>query len=159
MLYQGHWFREDTDNCLSSIRQGQANHFLRAAKEKIPWGIQRYVGETERLYGILNSHLADRDFIVGPGRGKFSIADISLLGWVNSVPATTIDLAAQFPHVDAWFRRSAERPAVRRGLAIPSAGKFSLLAEPDEETVKANAELKKIVDQAKEQYGYKYVSP
>ncbi|VUC33624.1 unnamed protein product, partial [Clonostachys rosea] len=64
--------------------QGQANHFVRYAPEKVPYGIQRYVGESERLYGILNTRLADRDFVVGPSRGKFSIADIALLGWVDN---------------------------------------------------------------------------
>lgn len=139
--------------------QGQANHFLRAAPEKIAWGIQRYVGETERLYGILDARLADRDFVVGPGRGKFSIADISLLGWANSLPATTIDVATQFPAVHAWFRRCTDRPAVRRGLEIPAKGRQSLLHVPSEETRQANAELKELVDKAKAQYNYKYTSP
>lgn len=57
--------------------QGQANHFFRLAKERIPYPTQRYVGETERLFGILDSHLADRDYLVGPGKGKYSIADIA----------------------------------------------------------------------------------
>ncbi|KAG8426102.1 Glutathione S-transferase 2 [Metarhizium acridum] len=82
--------------------QGQANHFVRFAKEKIAYGMQRYVGETERLYGILDARLKDRDFVVGPGRGKYSIADIALLGWVNAVRGTTISID-QFPSVKAWF--------------------------------------------------------
>jgi glutathione S-transferase len=138
--------------------QGQANHFLHAAKEKIPWGIQRYVGETERLYGVLDAHLKDRDFIVGPGRGRYSIADIALLGWTNSLRATTIDIS-RFPAVKAWFHRSAERPAVRRGLAVPTQGRTSLLVEPDEAAAAKSADLKEIVDKAKEQYGYRYKSP
>jgi glutathione S-transferase len=60
-------------------RQGQANHFLRFAKEKIPYATQRYVGETERLYGVLDKRLSDRDWVAGPGRGKYSIADSELL--------------------------------------------------------------------------------
>jgi glutathione S-transferase len=57
--------------------QGQANHFYRLAKERIPYPTQRYVGETERLYGVLDNQLKDRDYLVGPGKGKYSIADIA----------------------------------------------------------------------------------
>ena len=63
--------------CLETLirwhRQGQANAFIRGAPEKIPWAIQRYVGETERLYGVLEKGLKDRDWVVGPGRGRYSI--------------------------------------------------------------------------------------
>jgi glutathione S-transferase len=58
--------------------QGQANHFLRYAKEKIAYPVQRYVGETERLYGVLNARLEGRDWVAGEGRGKYSIADSML---------------------------------------------------------------------------------
>ena len=60
--------------------QGQANHFYRLAKERIPYPTQRYVGETERLYGVLDHQLKDRDYLVGPGKGKYSIADIANFG-------------------------------------------------------------------------------
>ncbi|CAH0052785.1 unnamed protein product [Clonostachys solani] len=138
--------------------QGQANHFVRYAPEKVPYGIQRYVGESERLYGVLDARLADRDFVVGPARGKFSIADIALLGWVDNSRNAALDLA-QFPHVKAWFERCAERPAVRRGLALPAPFRTSLLKELDPAAAEAEAEVKKLVDGAKEKYGYKYTSP
>jgi glutathione S-transferase len=57
--------------------QGQANHFYRFTKERIPYPTQRYVGETMRLYGILDAQLKDREYLVGPGKGKYSIADSS----------------------------------------------------------------------------------
>jgi glutathione S-transferase len=57
--------------------QGQANHFYRLAKERIPYPTQRYVGEAERLYGILDKQLESREYLVGPGKGKYSIADIA----------------------------------------------------------------------------------
>ncbi len=60
--------------------QGQANHFYRLAKERIPYPTQRYVGESERLYGILDNQLKDRDYLVGTGKGKYSIADIANFG-------------------------------------------------------------------------------
>lgn len=63
--------------------QGQAIHFYRLAKERVPYPTQRYMGETERLYGILDNQLKDRDYLVGPGKGKYSIADIASFPWVN----------------------------------------------------------------------------
>lgn len=138
--------------------QGQVNHFLRAAKETVPYAIQRYVGETERVYGVLDARLRDRDYIVGPGRGKYSIADIALLGWVNSLPFTTISFD-QFPAVRAWLGRCWERPAVQRGFAVPSPPSSSPLKPQEGEAAEKTRELKKVVDQAKEQYGYKYASP
>ncbi|KAK4241742.1 P-loop containing nucleoside triphosphate hydrolase protein [Achaetomium macrosporum] len=144
--------------------QGQANHFLMAAPEKIPYAIQRYVGETERLYGILNARLADRDYVAGPGRGKYSIADMSLLGWVNNSGAIGLDLPGQFPNVKAWLDRLLARPAVQRGLTVPGGqlGKWSyanveraLKGEPGtEELLKTYEEGKKLVADAKEKYGY-----
>lgn len=54
--------------------QGQANHFYRLAKERIAYPTQRYVGETERLYGVLDIRLKGREYLVGD---KYSIADIA----------------------------------------------------------------------------------
>ncbi|KAK7426030.1 Glutathione S-transferase 2 [Neonectria magnoliae] len=140
--------------------QGQANHFAVFAKEKIPYGIQRYVGETERLFGVLDARLRDRDYVVGPDRGRYSIADIALLGWANGIERLAISLD-QFPGVKAWLARVLDRPAVRRGLNVPAADppRPTALDEVDEKTKRERAELKKIVDAAKEQYGYKYASP
>ncbi|KAJ2968437.1 hypothetical protein NUW58_g10222 [Xylaria curta] len=125
--------------------QGQANHFLRFAKEKIPYGIQRYVGESERLYGVLNARLEGRDYIVGD---KFSIADINLLGWVD---------ASNFAALRA-------RPAVKKGFAVPSEAFFGNAAlkkaiAADPEKKKAAEEAAALIKDAKEKYGYKYASP
>lgn len=138
--------------------QGQANHFVRAAKEKIPYGMQRYVGETERLYGILDARLSERDYVVGPGRGKYSIADIALLGWVTFLPFTTISID-QFPAVKAWLARCWERPAVQRGFEIPKGPAANALQKQEGEAAQKNKDLKELVDEAKKQYGYKYASP
>ncbi|CAD6440075.1 85ad0488-f184-4e6b-8703-312142ff95d7 [Sclerotinia trifoliorum] len=64
--------------------QGQANHFYRLAKERMPYPTQRYISECERLYGVLDRFLADRNYLVGPGRGKYSIADIANFTQVNA---------------------------------------------------------------------------
>ncbi|KAI0450778.1 glutathione S-transferase [Xylaria acuta] len=141
--------------------QGQANHFLRFTKEKIPYGIQRYVGETERLYGVLNARLEGRDYVVG---GKFSIADINLLGWANGATFAGIDLEGQFPNVHKWLERCLARPGVQKGFAIPSASSFSNAAvkkaiETDPEKKKQAEETAALIKDAKEKYGYKYASP
>ncbi|KAI1828662.1 glutathione S-transferase II [Xylaria intraflava] len=141
--------------------QGQANHFGRYAKEKIPYGIQRYVGETERLYGVLNTRLANRDYVVG---GKFSIADMSLIGWVNGAIMSGIDLEGQFPYVHRWLERCLARPAVQKGFTIPIASPFLNAAvkqgiASDPEKKQQMEEYKALIKSAKEKYGYKYSSP
>ncbi len=86
---------------------GQNHHFSHYAPEKIPYGIDRYVQETNRLYGVLNKKLAGKDFIVG----KYSIADMACYPWI--VPYTkqgqNLD---DFPHLQRWFNNMASRPAV-----------------------------------------------
>lgn len=143
--------------------QGQANHFFRFAKEKIPYAIQRYVGESERLYGILDKRLENRDFIVGPGRGKYSIADINLLGWVSMAVFSGIDIK-MFPNVDKWVERCHQRPAVKKGFNIPNENKYTnadilKAREADPELKKQAEESLKLLNEAKEKYGYKYSSP
>ncbi|KAK3941599.1 glutathione S-transferase [Diplogelasinospora grovesii] len=144
--------------------QGQANHFLRFAKEKIPYPTQRYVGESERLYGILDARLQDRDFVAGPGRGKYSIADMSLIGWVNIANFSGIDLK-QFPNVQAWLERIWSRPATPRAFSIPTQSALSnsarakKFAEGDQEAIKKEEEAATFLKESKEKYGYKYSSP
>lgn len=143
--------------------QGQANHFFRFAKEKIPYAVQRYVGETERLYGVLNKRLEGRDFIVGAGKGKFSIADINLLGWVNGALFTGIDISP-FPNIEKWIDRCMARPAVQRGYAIPSRLPITnedvkKKREEDPEAKREHEESLRFLNEAKEKYGYKYSSP
>lgn len=144
--------------------QGQANHFLYVAKEN-PWGVQRYVGETERLYGILDKRLEDRDYVAGPGRGRYSIADIAIVGWVNCGRLSGLD-TKQFPNVYAWLDRCLARPATRRGFEIPSGpSKYGhealakLEAEGDQEFLAKDKERRDKIAAAKAQYNYKYASP
>lgn len=143
--------------------QGQSNHFYRIAKERIPYPTQRYVGETERLYGILDSHLAERDYLVGPGRGKYSVADIANFSWVNFAYFAGIDVE-QFPNLYKWWERVEGRPAVRKGTSVPAESRLVNRAyreriQSDEEFRKGEEELAELGKKAKEQYGYKYSSP
>lgn len=92
---------------------GQAHHFRNYASEKIPYAIERYTNECNRLYGVMDKRLADRDFLAG----DYSIADMASIGWVKSHEGQGRDLN-NFPHLKRWFDRMLARPAVQRGLEI-----------------------------------------
>ena len=143
--------------------QGQANHFYRLAKERIPYPTQRYVGEAERLYGILDNELKNKDYLVGPGKGKYSIADIANFSWVNVSYFAGMNLS-QFPDLEKWWERINARPAVQKGTSVPSQSKIS--NKPYQERMNSEPEfkenedkLKYLADKAKKQYDYKYASP
>jgi GSH-dependent disulfide-bond oxidoreductase len=88
---------------------GQNHHFVRYASEKIPYAIERYVKETNRLYGVLNKRLADRRFIAG----DYSIADIAAYPWIVPYEAQGQKLE-DFPHLQRWFQTIHDRPATVR---------------------------------------------
>jgi len=94
-------------------KAGEANHFRKYAPEKLPYAIERFDNEMNRIYGVMNRRLADRDFIAG----RYSIADIACIGWVSRAERFGHDLNA-FPHVRRWREAVIARPAVRRGLAV-----------------------------------------
>ena len=98
---------------------GQANHFARYAKEKIPYAIERYVNETHRLYRVLNTQLekqakAGRHFVAGD---DVSIADFAILDWSNGYANYAIE-EAEFPFWLEWRTRMRARPGVARALEI-----------------------------------------
>ena len=88
---------------------GQNHHFARYAPEKIPYAIDRYVKETNRLYGVLNRRLADRPFV----GGDYSIADIAAYPWIVPYEAQGQKLE-DFPHLKRWFEAIRDRPATLR---------------------------------------------
>lgn len=91
---------------------GQLGHFLRAS-EQLPYAIDRYKKESERLYGVLNERLTGRDYLAG----EYSIADIATVGWAGAHGFLGISIAA-YPHVQAWLERLEARPAVQRARAL-----------------------------------------
>jgi GSH-dependent disulfide-bond oxidoreductase len=93
---------------------GQANHFVLYAKEKIPYAIDRYVNESKRLLRILNTRLADREFVAG----AYSIADIMSYPWVRSSRERLITDPAEYAHVVRWLDAIAARPAVVRAYTL-----------------------------------------
>ncbi|KAJ5918492.1 Glutathione S-transferase/chloride channel C-terminal [Penicillium verhagenii] len=98
--------------------QGQANHFARYAPERIEYGVNRYVNETRRLYGVLDKHLAKSKsgYLVGD---HVSIADISHWGWVAAAGWPGIDID-EFPNLKAWEELMAQREGTEKGRHVPS---------------------------------------
>jgi GST-like protein len=88
---------------------GQNHHFAQYAPEKIPYAIERYVKETNRLYGVLDKRLADREFVAG----AYSIADMAAYPWVVPHERQGQDLKA-FPNVKRWFEAIKRRPGTVR---------------------------------------------
>ena len=122
--------------------------------------MQRYTGETERLVGILDNHLKDKEYLVGD---KYSIADIASWGWVNALRFSGVEID-DFPNLKAWWERIAARPAVQKGTAIPAKSPFGNAAyeeryKTDKEFKDKEDTLKEQIQAAKEKYGYKYSSP
>ena len=89
---------------------GQNHHFVQYAPEQIPYAIDRYVKETNRLYGVLNKRLAGRAFIAGD---ELTIADMAAYPWIVPHERQRQDLA-QFPDLKRWFESIQQRPAVIR---------------------------------------------
>jgi len=100
--------------------QGQLNHFAKAAPEDIPYAKKRYLDETKRLYGVLEIRLKNREWLVGPGKGRYSIADINVLPWVRIHGFSGIETLDEFPSVQAWVARATARPAFIAGLSVPA---------------------------------------
>ena len=88
---------------------GQNHHFVQYAPEKLSYAIDRYVRETNRLYGVLNRQLAGRDYIAG----DYSIADMACYPWIVPYERQQQQLE-DFPHLQQWFYAIQSRPAVVR---------------------------------------------
>ncbi|HEX4944425.1 MAG TPA: glutathione binding-like protein [Usitatibacteraceae bacterium] len=91
---------------------GQNHHFAVYAPEKIPYAIDRYVKETNRLYGVLDKRLAGRDFILGR---HYSIADMAAYPWI--IPERQGQDLADFPNVARWHAAIRARPGTTRAYA------------------------------------------
>ena len=92
---------------------GQTHHFRIYAPEKVPYAIDRYTNETNRLYGVLNRRLEDREFVAG----EYSIADMACIGWARGWERQGQDIA-RVPACERWLDTVLARPAVQRGLAV-----------------------------------------
>ena len=94
--------------------QGQANVFYRYFPEKLPSVISRYQNETRRLYQVMDTRLANEDYLAG----AYSVADMACYPWVAEHEWSGIDLE-EFSNLTRWFDAVGERPAVKVGMTVP----------------------------------------
>jgi GSH-dependent disulfide-bond oxidoreductase len=93
---------------------GQANHFRRYAVDKIPYAIERYTNEANRLTNILDKRLAESRHVAGD---EYSIADIAIFPWMRGAESRGINMS-EYPHAKRWFDEVYARPAVQRGCQV-----------------------------------------
>jgi glutathione S-transferase len=93
---------------------GQANVFYRYAPERIPYAIERYQREVRRLLEVLDTRLADNEYLAG----DYSLADIASWSWVRGYKWSGVTLDG-LAHVQRWLDTIAKRPAVQRGVDVP----------------------------------------
>ena len=94
---------------------GQVHHFVALEDESDRrYGLQRFMAETRRLYGVMNRRLAEHAHFAG---SEASIADFAIVGWVWRHTRHQVDLA-DFPHVQRWYRQMMARPATARGFEV-----------------------------------------
>jgi GSH-dependent disulfide-bond oxidoreductase len=93
---------------------GQTHHFRMYAPEKLEYAIERYSNEARRLYGVIDRRLSQSAWLGGT---DYSIADIATFPWLRSWERQGIVLA-DYPRLQAWFNKIAERPAVQRGVKL-----------------------------------------
>jgi GST-like protein len=102
---------------------GQMGYFVKYAGAAIedPRPRERYIAESRRLLGVLDGHLAGKTWMMGE---LFTIADVALLGWVRGIDvhyqASDLVGLRELQHVQAWLKQALERPAVQRGLEVPT---------------------------------------
>ena len=93
---------------------GQAHHFLGYAPEKIPYAMQRYAKEANRLYGVMDRRLTESKFIACD---EYTIADMAIMPWLRYPERQGVNMD-DYPHLKKWFAGIAARPAVQRGLKV-----------------------------------------
>lgn len=112
---------------------GQANVFYRYFPEKLPAAIERYQREVRRLLEVLDTRLADNEYLAG----DFSIADIANWSWGHSYEWSGVSIDG-LVHLQRWMKLVGERPAVIRGRAIPAP---TDLGEQDEKTLEGGKKI------------------
>ena len=94
---------------------GQMGHFVRFAKEDIPYGKKRYTDESRRILGVMDRRLAESEYLAG----DYSIADVASYGWGRTAE-TMFDGFDEWTNVKRWFEMVGARPAVQKGITVPT---------------------------------------
>ncbi len=108
---------------------GQANVFFRYADEQIPYAVERYQKETRRLLEVLDNRLADTEYLAG----AYSIADVANFAWARTASWSGVE-SRDLEHLSRWIDSIRARPAVQRGLDVPSENQ---LGSTDDEFIKS----------------------
>jgi GST-like protein len=119
---------------------GQANVFFRYFPEKIPAVIDRYQGETRRLFRVLDAQLKDHEFLAG----DYSIADIAHWAWVRTHRWSGVEID-DLPHLRRWCDAIRQRPAVQRGIEQP-ASRVDLTRDGDAGAQRFAEEARRMVE-------------
>jgi glutathione S-transferase/GST-like protein len=119
---------------------GQANVFYRYFPEKIQPAIDRYQGESRRLFTVLDGHLRDHEFLAG----DYSIADIAAWPWVRIYDWSGVSVEG-LPHLQRWLDAIRQRPAVQRGLAMPPSER-DLSADKEANAERYAAEVRNMLE-------------
>jgi GSH-dependent disulfide-bond oxidoreductase len=113
---------------------GQANVFFRYFPEKIQPAIDRYQGESKRLFRVLDGHLKDHEYLAG----DYSIADIANWAWVRTHNWSGVSVD-DLPHLQRWLQAIRQRPAVQRGI-MASPSERDLAREDNDDSARKLAE-------------------
>ena len=124
---------------------GQANVFYRYFPEKIQPAIDRYQGESRRLFAVLNGHLKTHEYLAG----DYSIADIANWAWVRTHRWSGVDVS-DLPHLQRWLDAIRQRPAVQRGIEAPPS-RIHLTKDGDEAAKRFSEEARKMVEMGQAQ--------
>ena len=126
---------------------GQANVFFRYFPEKIPAAIDRYQGESTRLFRVLDGHLKDHEYLAG----DYSIADIANWAWVRTHKWSGVAMD-DMPHLKRWTDAIRARPAVLRGIEMPPS-RINLNLESEEAAKAFSQEARKMVETGNSRHG------
>jgi glutathione S-transferase/GST-like protein len=126
---------------------GQANVFFRYFPEKIPAAIDRYQGESKRLFRVLDGHLKDREYLAG----DYSIADIANWAWVRTHRWSGVDVD-DLPHLKRWLDAIRARPAVQKGILMPPSS-IDLGKDGEEKAKRFSEEARRMVEMGQSREG------
>lgn len=126
---------------------GQANVFFRYFPEKIQPAIDRYQGESKRLFRVLDTHLKDHEFLTG----DYSIADIANWAWVRTHRWSGVDVG-DLPHLKRWLDAIRARPAVQKGIVTPPSS-VDLGSDGEDKARKFAEDARKMVEMGQSRQG------
>lgn len=119
---------------------GQANVFYRYFPEKLQPAIDRYQGESKRLFRVLDGHLKDHEYLAG----DYSIADIANWAWVRTHRWSGVEVD-DLPHLQRWLAAIRARPAVQKGIDMPPS-KIDLARDGEEQAKKFSEQARTMVE-------------